>query len=937
MKPPRTKDADLSFPAGSATPNNLPVQLTSFIGREEAIAEIGRLLTEARIVTLTGSGGCGKTRLALQAGAQALGTYPDGVWWVDLAPLTDPALVPSTVAAAMSIREVPKQPLGDTITNELRERRALIVLDNCEHLVEACAGFAETILRSCPVVSILATSRHTIDVEGEVAFRVPSLGLPEEGEPGAIDTLTQYEAVRLFIDRALRARPNFRVTNENAPAVAHICHRLDGIPLAIELAAARTRMLSVERIADELTDLFHVLTGGARTVVPRHQTLRASVEWSFGLLIDNERTLLRRLSVFSRGFTLDAAEEVGAGDGIDRNEVLDLLSSLVDKSLVQAEETGPEVRYRLLETIRQYGVRELAEAGEEESVRARHLALFTALAERAEPKIEGAELLEWMQVLRTERDNIRSALEWSLSAGEPETGLRLAGALGIFWFVDGNWSEARQRYESLLAREIPDPAIRAKGLVGASTNSFQLFDNAAAYRFAEEAAAVAREVDDRWTLARALSLMGTARMWLGDFEGARPLLEESVEVGTETGDSPALARAYFGLANGWWIDAGDLVRARSAFEEGLAAARASGSPFRIGYLLALFGAMNVFVGDLDQAEALVREARQKLEDVGELAFRAISIGSFAWARLLRGDHEVAGNEAEQAVLLATKAAHPGALSQGRFVLGWLHRARGDFEAATAELEQSATLGRAMNTPGWGAFWLIQLAVLRVERGALDAAESAVEEAAGLLGEPRGFFRGLLADARARVARKRGDLERAESLGHEALRSLAEADAKPWLLDLLEFVAWAAAAHESDVEAVRLFAAAESARSRLGYVRFQTDQERFDEDLERSRSALGPEEFERAWAEGAAMSLEEAVAYARRGRGERKRPSAGWASLTPTELEVAGLVAARLTNPQIAERLFVSRGTVKAHLSHIYAKLDIASRAELADEVVEHQP
>jgi predicted ATPase/class 3 adenylate cyclase len=332
-------------------PNNLPVQLTTFIGREPEVELVRRLLGETRLLTLTGAGGCGKTRLALQVATEVLEDYLDGLWWVDLAPVAEPALVPSAVAAAVAVRESPAQPLTETLVRQLAAGRALLVLDNCEHQVTACARLADRLLHGCRAVGVVATSREPLGIEGETTWRVPSLRLPPAGTP-TIESLTQSEAVRLFIDRATRVRSNFRVTNDNAPAVAEICQRLDGIPLAIELAAARTRMLTPEQIADGLNDRFHLLTGGTRGALARQRTLEASVDWSHDLLDAPERTVFRRLAVFAGSFTLDAAEAVCAGEGIERQDVLDLLGHLVDRSLVQVETEGPCARYRLLETVR---------------------------------------------------------------------------------------------------------------------------------------------------------------------------------------------------------------------------------------------------------------------------------------------------------------------------------------------------------------------------------------------------------------------------------------------------------------------------------------------------------------------------------------------------------------------------------------------------------
>ncbi|MDQ4104255.1 MAG: NB-ARC domain-containing protein, partial [Actinomycetota bacterium] len=367
--------------------NNLPSELTSFVGRRTELAQVGDLLEQARLLTLTGAGGCGKTRLALQVAADAIHRHPDGVWWAELARLEDPALLPAAVITAVRTSEAPGRPVLDTLVEHLRGRRTLVVLDNCEHLLAACAELADALLRACPSLTILATSRAPLGIPGEITWRVPSMSLPAEPRREPIEALRQSDAVALFIDRALQVHPNFAVTTTTAPTIAQICHDLDGIPLAIELAAARVRMLAPEQISQALTDRFHLLTGGARTVMPRHQTLQASLDWSHALLSDGERALLRRLSVFAGGWTLDAAEQVCPGGEIDRYGVLDLLTGLVDKSLVTTDERGSETRYRLLETVRQYAAVRLADTGEADDLRERHLAYYLALVEAAQPRL----------------------------------------------------------------------------------------------------------------------------------------------------------------------------------------------------------------------------------------------------------------------------------------------------------------------------------------------------------------------------------------------------------------------------------------------------------------------------------------------------------------------------------------------------------------------
>jgi predicted ATPase len=428
--------------AARRPPHNLPVQLTSFIGRDRELAEVARLLDPAgpqrRLVTLTGTGGCGKTRLALEVASRVLGVYPDGVWFVDLAPLADQTLVPRAVLATLGLREAPGRSPLDTLTDHLRSRRTLLVLDNCEHLLDACARLADALLRGCPGLRILATSREALGIAGESRRRVPSLAVPDPDRLPAVGSLGDYDAVRLFAERARAVQHEFALVERNAPAVVRVCHRVDGIPLALELAAARVRVLSLEQLAARLDNRLRLLTGGSRTAPSRQQTLRATLSWSYELLTDDEQRLFARLAVFAGGWTLDAAEAVCAGAGLEASAVLDLLTRLVDQSLVVAGDgTGPH-RYRLLETLREYGRERLAEGGESEALQRRHAAYFLAQAERAEAYAGRVASLDDLAV---DLNNLRAALRWYGDRCAVEEGLRLGAALGELWLYLGRPSE----------------------------------------------------------------------------------------------------------------------------------------------------------------------------------------------------------------------------------------------------------------------------------------------------------------------------------------------------------------------------------------------------------------------------------------------------------------------------------------------------------------
>ena len=447
--------------------HNLPAPRTSFVGRETELQNIKRDLAMTRLLTLTGAGGCGKTRLALEVARGSVGAYPDGVWLVELAPLSEGMLVAQAVAATLGVQEQPERSLTDALVNFLRAKRALLVLDNCEHLVDAVARLVDTFLNSCPDLRVLATSRESLNVEGELNWLVPSLSVPSLGQSPRVEELAGYESVRLFVERASHRNPAFSRTPENAHAVARICGRLEGIPLAIELAAARVG-LSVEQIAARLDDSLRLLTTGSRTASPRHRTLRGTLDWSYALLSEPERSLFCRLSVFAGGWTLEAAEVVGAEVDNEQVDVLDVLSRLVDKSLVVAETTGGGgVRYRMLEPIRQYAREKLEEGGEAEEVRRQHASFFLSLTEEPELRLRGAEDVEWLERLEAEHDNLRAALSWVLERGEAELGLRLAGALWPFWEAHGHYSEGRRWLEEALEKGgQASAAARAKVLEG---------------------------------------------------------------------------------------------------------------------------------------------------------------------------------------------------------------------------------------------------------------------------------------------------------------------------------------------------------------------------------------------------------------------------------------------------------------------------------------
>ena len=633
---PRLRNNFPALRSLEAIPNNLPQQVTSFIGREQALVDLKRLLPTARLLTLTGSGGCGKTRLSLQVAADLLERFPDGVWLVELAPLSDSDLVPPTVASVLGLKEEPGKPIIQTLTEYLKDKRLLLLLDNCEHLLEACAKFADALLRQCASVQIVASSREALGINGEQAYRVPSLALPDPKKAHTPISVAQFEAVQLFIDRALLARPDFQLTAQNASRLASVCFRLDGIPLAIELAAARVSSLSVEEINRRLDHRFRLLTGGSRAALPRQQTLRSLIDWSYDLLQDSEKLLLRRLSVFAGGWTLDAADRICAGDDIEDGEMLNLLTSLIDKSLVAVDESEAGFRYRLLETVRQYARERLVESGGTEAIRTRHRDYFLALADEADKKLLGAEQADWLRRLEKEHDNLRSALEWSDAEAQAQEDLRLCTAMHRFWFTRGYLAEGRQWCARIFAKGAPaQPTLEyARALNVAGSLAFHQTDYPAARTLLEQSLALSRVLDHPRGIALALNNLGAVAIEQGDHPTARALYEESLALLRELGDRHVAAGVLGNLAM-VAHECGDLDAARTLSQESLALSRELGDQGRVADALNTLGDVACDLGDLTTAWSLSQESLAIGRELGDrdcIAMSSKNLGAVAFMR-----------------------------------------------------------------------------------------------------------------------------------------------------------------------------------------------------------------------------------------------------------------------------------------------------------------
>lgn len=692
-----------------AVPNNLPTALTGFVGREGELREVKRLLSTTHLLTLTGAGGCGKTRLSLQVAADLLDTFPGGVWFVELAALTDPTTVPSALATAMGLREDPSKPLLSSIGENLRNKTSLLILDNCEHLVTACAEATDRLLRSCPNLRTMASSREALGIAGETVWRVPSL--PES------------EAVRLFCDRALAVAPTFAMTEQNAAPVAQICQRLDGIPLAIELAAARANVLHVDQIAARLNDRFRLLTGGSRTALPRQRTLRAAIDWSYDLLAETECTLLRRISVFSGGCTLEAAEAACADAGVPSQDILDLLTRLVEKSLVMVEDNEHEARYFLLDMVRQYSRERLLESGEAEVMGGRHRDYFLALAEKAVPELVGHDQVRWLDRLDLEHENFRAALTWcQADAGGVEPSLRLAAALSRFWFVRGYFEEGRMWLKDAMTRAGASKrtAEWARALRGAGTLARTQGDYVSARSLYEESLAIFRELGDRGAVAATLLNLANISQAQSDFALAQSSSEEALAKFRELGSSRGIAGALSNLA-GILQRRGENDRAGLLFQESLAIFRDLNLKDGIAHNLNALGVVASSNGNYAAARSLHEESLTIHRQIGDKAKISVTLLNLGHAALGHGDIDTAKSVFHESLQIATQLGERRWISLALHNLGVATLRQNHHESAREYFQKALRIRAELGDKSGIAYSLEGVAALYVAENNLNQA------------------------------------------------------------------------------------------------------------------------------------------------------------------------------------------------------------------------
>jgi predicted ATPase/DNA-binding CsgD family transcriptional regulator len=845
----------------------LPAQLTPLLGRDEAVASVCALLQrqDVRLLTLTGPGGIGKTRLALQVARELLPSFADGVFFVPLAPVSDPEQVMPALAQALGLRETGDWPLLERLYIALREKHLLLLVDNFEQVTAAAPRLLE-LLAHCPAVKLLVTSRAVLHLRGEYEFAVAPLTLPDPEHVADSDALAQSAAVALFVQRAQALKPDFQITPANARAVAEICARLDGLPLAIELAAARIKLLPPQALLARLEDRLRVLTSAAQDAPARQQTLRDTLSWSYDLLHAEEQRLFRRLSVFVAGCTLEAAEAVMGTLGDDERSVLDGAASLIDQSLLQQrEQPEQEARLVMLETVRQYGWECLRASGEAAALQQAHAAYYLALAEEAEPNLRVTGQEQWLERLEREHENLRAALRWLEEQGEREQALRLGGALWWFWWVRGHARAGRAFLEHMLAAGDEIAAgVRAKALNAAGALASLQGQVAQAERLCQEALPIFRELGDAQGIVNSLWILGYATVEQGQFAQARAFAEEAVALARSAGYSWGLAYALEILAN-VFFNQGDYLHARALAEESLMISRAIGDTAGSGLRLRLLGMTRLFQGDPAAARPLFEESLARSRVVRDRRGIAYALMMSAYTAIVRGELDDARAQLEQGLALLQEVGDRRGMAWGLYGLGWIALGQGDAARARLQWEETLTLLREV-----GQQWFIAL----------------------------------------------------------TLEGLA-----------------AASAQEEPVWSARLWGAAEHLRETIGGSIPAMIQSFYTSSLALGRSLLGEQAFAAAWAEGRAMTLDAALGAEGRAPLAQATPPAKSASparpvfpagLTAREVDVLKLIAQGLTDNQVAEQLVISPRTVSTHLTSIYNKLGVPSRAAATRFAVEHR-
>jgi non-specific serine/threonine protein kinase len=852
----------LVFGRDRSSRNNLPQQLTRFIGRQRELAAVRSLVSQTRLTTLCGAGGIGKTRLALEVARDCLDDYADGIWLVEFASISDRQLIPQTVASALDLREECGRSMTDAVAGYLKSRNLLLVLDNCEHVIGAIAQLADILLRNCPNLRVLATSRESLAIAGETLFRVPPLSLPDAATEPDAASLGKHEAVELFVERVRAVKATFVLDESNAALVAKVCIHLEGIPLAIELAASRMKVLSIEQIAARLGHCLKLLRGGSRTALPRHQTLLAAIDWSYNLLSETEKTLFHRLSVFSGGWTLEAAENVCVGGPVERDNLLELLSGLIDKSLVSLDERDGQHRYRFMMALLEYAQERLLQTHEAVAIHRAHAGFFNGLVLEGESRSMSAGENTWLDRIKLEYDNIRSVLSWT-SKEEPEAGLRLAAALWRFWYLNGYWQEGRRWLEEMLTRQpaSTDGVVRAKAINRLASIAVLQGNGATAQELATQALSVARESAGRSEAAFALNTMAIIAGEQCNFSAARAFLEESLGIRRELGDQALTASTLnnLGILSTRQAEFDD---ARAFYEESLANFREVGDRHGMATTLLNQGELAIRAGDRSSAQLKIQEALTLAKELKDRSLIPVAMNSLGKVLLSEGNDLAASQLINETLDVFRDLGDKHRIATTLVSLGTLAEHRGCDLEAQSLYEESVARCRELGDQLELAASLNCLGRLVARQGDHATAQARHQEALRIsqqVGSRPGIARSL--NGLADLARLEGDYATASSLYKKSLAAWWDLSNTPESLQTLENLATVMIASGQSEPSVRILGAAQAVREAMSVPRSTHDTPDYDRQVSAARKALGETRFAALWKEGQATDSDTAIANA----------------------------------------------------------------------------